>query len=702
MRLKLLIVILINCCLALPSLAVSGITLDPSRSLFAARQLGMGGVSISFSDDANGVFSNPAGLAMIKLPQLTGASRKLMLDETEYVHTAWAMPTKWGVFGLGYVAMGTGGSLPTKRDPATNRIVIDPSSEATSYSNSAIALSYSKALQQNLAVGANLKLFTQAIGGGMSSQATGTGIDLGAVYQPNNWLTVGANLQNIVSGGLKWTGGSEDKIGGYYKLGSKINILGPENQALRTNRQKLDLDIDMPNNVLARENSLLYHLGLEYFPVNNIALRAGLNQDGNGSGITYGIGIINGGFRFDYAYVDRPGIPGDAPHYFSLSYIGETKEFVSTQVKEKESRLKINSPKNRTITNQAKIAVSAEAYSKVVLDQTTIWQVTAISETQEVKEITRIGQIDAVYLNGKEITPNKNINTTASLEVGRNIILLIATTSPEVFPGKTSPEASTASGEVVVLRFYPFTDTPMTHWAIEPIALSATLGLINGYPDDTFRPNKGITRAELVTLLVRSKGLRLDKQIEFTNFADVPANSWAAKFISYASEHGLVTGYPNGTFQPNKVLTRAEGITIFSRYAELSPEAEAKLPYFPDLPENYWAGKYIAPAYNAGLLDYLKDKEFEPTESFTRAEACEILYKTPMIKEKVEEFWQTGAIQTDFNKKTSSIEAGVINTNTSTSEVEIYSATPEVETQLPSLEMKTTITKKVGQDNLEI
>lgn len=675
---RLLIFIFLSCCLALPSLAVSGTTLDPASNLFSPRQLGMGNVSIAFSDDAAGVFFNPAGLAKIKLPQLTGASRKLMLDETEYIHTAWAAPTKWGVFGLGYVAMGTGGSLPTKRDPVTSRIVLDPSSEATSYSNSVIALSYARALRPNLSVGANLKLFSQAISGGLSSQATGTGIDLSAAYQANNWLTVGANLQNIISGGLKWSGGSEDKIGGYYKLGAKINILGPKNQALRTHQHKLNagIDIDLPNNVLARDNSMLYHFGLEYTPINNIFFRAGLNQDGNGSGLTYGIGIVNGGFRFDYAYVARSGIPGDNPHYFSLSYIGETKKIVSTKVKKKASQIKINSPKDRTITASAEISLSAEAYSKIIMDQTTIWQVTAISETKEVKEITKTGKIDAIYLNGTQLPTQAQIRSTPSLEVGRNILQLFAFTSPESVSKKGSLEVSVTSAEVKILRFHPFKDTPMDHWAIEPIALAVTLGLVNGYPDDTFRPNKGITRAELVTLLVRSKGLRLDLQPNFINFTDVPSTSWAAKFISYASENFLVTGYPDGSFKPNKVLSRAEGITIFSRYADLSTEAEADLSgIFPDLPTDYWANKYIAPAYKAGLLGYLKGKDFEPSKPFSRAEACEILYRTPMVQEKTEEFWETGSIRSDFNVSaeatTTSTEAAVIETRLATIEAEI-------------------------------
>ncbi len=635
---RILILTLLYCYIVMPALAADGIALDPSRTPFTARQLGMGGVSVAFSDDANGVFSNPAGMTEIEFPQLIGASRKLVLGETQYSLIGWAVPTDWGVFGMGYTGMNISGSLPTMLDPATNRIIIDPSREAMSYDNSVILLSYARKVKiprvpNEVSIGGNLKFFNQSFSGGLSSNASATGMDLSATYQPLAWLTTGVNLQNLLEGNLQWKGGSSDKIGGFYKLGCKVNILGSSEEALRTHEHKLygGIDIDIPHSTLTGTN---YHLGVEYFPLEKIALRGGFNMDQNGTGLTLGVGLINGGFRFDYAFVQRPGLPGDAPHYFSLSYIGERVVTVTRELSRKEPFIRFSRPKDRFITDQDTIVISAEALARRILDEKTTWTVTAISETSEVKEISEIDEyLKPVYINGIKIEKIGSIETTSPLRMGRNVFEII---------GYTTPEALVGSGEVRVLRFTPFVDTPLTYWAIEPIALSVTLGLVKGYPDDTFRPEKGITRAELVTLLVRSMGVKLE-ETEFEPFIDVPSTHWAAKYISYGSFKKLITGYPDETFKPNRVLTRAEGITILARYAKFE-EKETTTSPFPDLKPDFWANKYIAPAKEAGMLKYLEGKEFEPSKPLPRSEACEVLYRTPQVKQRVDQFWETGLV----------------------------------------------------------
>jgi hypothetical protein len=227
--------------------------------------------------------------------------------------------------------------------------------------------------------------------------------------------------------------------------------------------------------------------------------------------------------------------------------------------------------------------------------------------------------------------------------MGRNVFQVVGYASTETPAGKASPEVFVASSEARVLRFNPFSDTPMTHWAIEPVALSVTLGLVKGYPDNTFKPEKGITRAELVTLLVRTMPVKIEESVTVSTFSDVPEHHWAASYIAYGSYKKLITGYPDGTFKPNMVLTRAEGVTILARYSNLAEEPGAAPP-FPDLQPDFWANKYIAPAKKAGLLEYLVGRDFEPPTPFTRAEACEVLYRTPQVKQSVDQFWDTGIV----------------------------------------------------------
>jgi hypothetical protein len=643
---KLSFISLFTTLFVLPVVAISGVAVDPAQSIFSARQLGIGGVSLGFDLDANSVFTNPADLVNSQFPQLAATSRNIALGESTYLLSALAIPTDFGLFGVGYVGLSTGGSLPTMRDPATGRIMVDPSSEATNFTNNALVLAYARSIPNwsKLNVGGNFKLINQNITGTGGDKGAGWGIDLGATYQHSSWLILSANAQNLLSSPVKWSR-SEDKLGGYYKFGGKINYWGSSGEALIAHSQKIDLglELDLPNNVLSASNGLLLHAGAEYSPLKNIFLRGGLNQEAAGTGLTLGVGVVNDGFRFDYAYLQRPGLPGDNPHYFSLSYIGERVLSYHYKLRRKESGIVWLNPKDKSITDAPEIILKAQVQEKRIVDQKRLWTVTGVSETFEVQEIAQYQDMPTIYLNGIKIDQTGTIESTTALAMGRNVFEIVAYSSPEVMPGKKDYEIFGTSSEVRVLRFKPFKDTPLDFWAIEPIALSVTLGLVKGYPNDTFKPEKGITRAELVTLLVRTMPVHLAEEVTETGFSDVPKKHWAARYIAYGAFKKLVTGYPDGKFLPNKVLTRAEGVTIMARYANLPEKLEAKQP-FPDLKENFWANKYIDPARETGLLNYLLGKNFEPSVPFARAEACEILTRTPAIKAGIDEYWNTGIV----------------------------------------------------------
>jgi hypothetical protein len=615
--------------------AINGIAADPSRSLYTARQLGMGGVSVNFSDDGSGVFANPAQLTNFEFPQITSASRKIMLDETQYIFAGWAMPTAYGTFGLGYTGMGVGGSIPTSLDPVTGRITQNPSLEAGSFSNSIFAVSYSRKITApvKLSLGGNLKFFNQAVSGSGGDKGTGMGIDLGANYQPNKWLQTGIVLQNIVGGSIKWAS-VEDKLGANYKLGARAALFGPSAEALYVYPQRIDAGLDLDI------SSSLFHLGFEYFPLKNISLRAGLNQESAGAGLTFGVGMENGGFRYDYAYVQRAGLPGDNPHYFTLSYVGERKLTIEKKLKSKTVAIKILSPRDRLITDSDTVEVRAEATASRILSQKRTWTVPSISATSDAFDVTESEPLEKVYFNGKEIEARGSIEAVEPLQEGRNVVQLIGFTKPE----QAAPSVIDTA-EARVLRIRPFTDTPLSHWAIEPISLTVVLGLVSGYPNNTFKPEKGITRAELVTLLVKSIGLQteiLDAYGTAEAFKDVKKKDWAAKYVAYGSSIKYVTGYADGAFKPNKVLNRAEGVAILARYAGLEDMSAGAA--FSDLKADFWANKYIEPAKKTGMLKYLAGKEFKPSEPFSRAEACEVLYRVPTIQKKANEFWETGII----------------------------------------------------------
>jgi hypothetical protein len=168
-----------------------------------------------------------------------------------------------------------------------------------------------------------------------------------------------------------------------------------------------------------------------------------------------------------------------------------------------------------------------------------------------------------------------------------------------------------------------FSDVCTGYWAEDAINTLAEGSIIGGYPDGTFRPEGKLTRAELCSLLVKAKKVKVSRPRKAL-FSDLPPAHWAAPYIQAAVDLKLVGGYPDGTFQPSKPLNRVEGVLILSRFANLKP-IRGESPYY-DLPESHWAAPNIAAAKEADLLDYIKSNYFEPPKGFTRAEAAYILH----------------------------------------------------------------------------
>jgi hypothetical protein len=188
--------------------------------------------------------------------------------------------------------------------------------------------------------------------------------------------------------------------------------------------------------------------------------------------------------------------------------------------------------------------------------------------------------------------------------------------------------------KIRLLRLERFTDVPAEHWAAVPISVLAMNNIITGYPGNIFKPEGNITRAELCTLLMKSKGQTASGAR--TKFKDVPASHWAAKYIAQAVSKGVVLGYPGGTFNPNGLISRAEGVAVIARFADLPAPTVLEVP-FTDIPGRHWAYKEITSAKQAGLLGFLDDKPFEPGKKLTRAEVADILSKTVVIAPKIDE-----------------------------------------------------------------
>ena len=118
-----------------------------------------------------------------------------------------------------------------------------------------------------------------------------------------------------------------------------------------------------------------------------------------------------------------------------------------------------------------------------------------------------------------------------------------------------------------------YSDVAATSWYNTAVSTLSSMGIITGYPDGTFRPNAAITRAEFAAIAARFDN---DGDKTAAKFSDI-AIHWAKDEISIAYNNGWITGYPDGTFGPQRDITRAETMTLVNRVLNRQPETEDDL-----------------------------------------------------------------------------------------------------------------------------
>ena len=162
---------------------------------------------------------------------------------------------------------------------------------------------------------------------------------------------------------------------------------------------------------------------------------------------------------------------------------------------------------------------------------------------------------------------------------------------------------------------------------------------IVGYPVDYYtgektddqtkmpvKPQGQITRAEVATIFFRmlTDESRNEYWSQTSSYSDVSVNNWFNNAVCTLSNAGIISGYPDGSFQPNGKITRAEFATIASRFFDVTVSgADA----FPDI-SGHWARQYINEAAAIGIVTGYEDGTFRPQKPIPRAEAMTMVNRT--------------------------------------------------------------------------
>ena len=179
-----------------------------------------------------------------------------------------------------------------------------------------------------------------------------------------------------------------------------------------------------------------------------------------------------------------------------------------------------------------------------------------------------------------------------------------------------------------LLRAEIFADVAAGDKFADAIAFLKNKKIIEGNPDGTFRPNDFLNRAESVKILLIANKIEIKNNS--TNFSDVKKNAWFEKYVATAVEKEIVRGYPDGTFQPNQTISRAEFSKIAILTAGFSPGNPENNP-FEDVPKNKW----FAPFFNFVKKNFLleqKNQKIFPAAKITRGEAANMIFKISQLK----------------------------------------------------------------------
>ena len=196
---------------------------------------------------------------------------------------------------------------------------------------------------------------------------------------------------------------------------------------------------------------------------------------------------------------------------------------------------------------------------------------------------------------------------------------LLEKKAPEGYVISNETYTLTVSGSRVTMNGKAY--SPVTFINRKDAELNRTdhFAFLVGYTDGTFGPERNMTRAEVTTMFARLLTEQIEADKTYSNtFSDVPKGCWAANYIGHMQQFGIITGYSDGSFRPDAPVTRAEFAAIASRFEKLTEGSKS----FTDVPDTYWAARYIDFAATRGWVTGYSDGTFKPEDPITRAEVA--------------------------------------------------------------------------------
>lgn len=160
-------------------------------------------------------------------------------------------------------------------------------------------------------------------------------------------------------------------------------------------------------------------------------------------------------------------------------------------------------------------------------------------------------------------------------------------------------------------------------------------GVVEGYPDGTFRPQQEANRAEALKIILLASSVNVSGyETGDPVFPDVTQQEWFYPYIKKAKELGIVEGYDDGYFKPVQVQNIAETLKmILETNAITPPTLEENTLVFPDISSNVWYAPYAYYAHQKNIIEPQYDGMLNASRTLTRGELIELMYRMAMVQE---------------------------------------------------------------------
>lgn len=180
-----------------------------------------------------------------------------------------------------------------------------------------------------------------------------------------------------------------------------------------------------------------------------------------------------------------------------------------------------------------------------------------------------------------------------------------------------------------------FPDVKTDNKNYEAIEYLNSKSIISGYPDGTFNPSGLVNRAEAVKIIVGAFGVSKEGEFDVL-FPDVPKSQWFFSFVMGAHKAGIVNGYSSGNFKPGDTVNLAETLKMIVLAAKVTLPAEIKEDVFLDVPKTSWYAPHAEYARNHNVILSDDYGNLHAEQAMTRGSFAEVIYRMKVVLENKE------------------------------------------------------------------